>query len=129
MGEIHVHEFMTLDGVVDEPTWSLPYPFLPEMEATIGAICDRSSAILLGRVTYEMFAPAWSTRTVEDDPGAPFFNETPKHVVSATLTEGRGARTARAQALAHRYDWSVVGPEVVGVYAEVLAGRAAEGAS
>ncbi|MBX5442679.1 MAG: dihydrofolate reductase family protein [Solirubrobacteraceae bacterium] len=87
MGEIHVHEFMTLDGVVDEPTWSLPYPFLPEMEATIGAICDRSSAILLGRVTYEMFAPAWSTRTVEDDPGAPFFNETPKHVVSATLTE------------------------------------------
>ena len=38
-------------------------------------------------------------------------------------------RTDRAQALAHRYDWSVVGPEVVGVYAEVLAERSAEGAS
>ena len=49
--------------------------------------------------------------------------------VAGALTEGRGARTARAQALAHRYDWSVVGREVVGVYAEVLAGRAAEGAS
>jgi dihydrofolate reductase len=33
-----------------------------------------------------MFAPAWSTRTAEDDPGAPFFNDTPKHVVSSTLT-------------------------------------------
>jgi len=32
-----------------------------------------------------MFAPAWSTRTVEDDPGTPFFNDTPKYVVSSTL--------------------------------------------
>jgi dihydrofolate reductase len=30
-----------------------------------------------------MFAPAWSTRTVEDDPGAPFFNDTHKYVVGA----------------------------------------------
>ena len=42
-------------------------------------------AILLGRNTYEMFAPVWSTRTAEDDPGAPFFNDTPKYVVSSTL--------------------------------------------
>jgi hypothetical protein len=35
-----------------------------------------------------MFEPAWSTRTVEDDPGAPFFNETTKYVVSGTLTNG-----------------------------------------
>ena len=35
-----------------------------------------------------MFEPAWSTRTVEDDPGAPFFNDTTKYVVSWTLTEG-----------------------------------------
>ena len=34
-----------------------------------------------------MFEPAWSTRTVEDDPGAPFFNDTTKYVVSATLTD------------------------------------------
>jgi dihydrofolate reductase len=34
-----------------------------------------------------MFEPAWSTRTVEDDPGAPFFNETRKYVVSSTLTD------------------------------------------
>jgi dihydrofolate reductase len=34
-----------------------------------------------------MFAPAWSTRTAEDDPGAPFFNESPKYVVSSTLAD------------------------------------------
>jgi dihydrofolate reductase len=34
-----------------------------------------------------MFEPAWSTRAVEDDPGAPFFNDTTKYVVSGTLTE------------------------------------------
>jgi dihydrofolate reductase len=36
-----------------------------------------------------MFEPAWSKRTVEDDPGAPFFNDTAKYVVSATLREAR----------------------------------------
>src|SRR5579884_3364301 len=45
----------------------------------------RSQAILLGRTTYEQFASAWSGRTGEDDPGAPFMNETPKYVVSSTL--------------------------------------------
>src|ERR1044072_3041349 len=78
---------MTLDGVIDAPTWSFEYGFLPEMGDAIGALTARSSGILLGRVTYEMFEPAWSTRTVEDDPGAPFFNDTAKYVVSVTLTD------------------------------------------
>jgi len=51
-----------------------------------GNLGARGTGILLGRTTYEMFEPAWSTRTVEDDPGAPFFNDTTKYVVSATLT-------------------------------------------
>jgi dihydrofolate reductase len=87
MGEIHVHEFMSADGVIDAPTWTFDYGFDPKMGEAIGAATARSSAILLGRNTYEMFEPAWSTRTVEDDPGAPFFNETRKYVVSGTLTE------------------------------------------
>jgi dihydrofolate reductase len=86
VGAIHVHEFMSLDGVVDAPTWTFDYGFDPQMGAAIGAVTDRSRGILLGRTTYEMFEPAWSTRTVEDDPGAPFFNDTTKYVVSATLT-------------------------------------------
>jgi dihydrofolate reductase len=87
VGEIHVHEFMSLDGVIDQPTWTADYEFLPEMETAIGAVTDRSRGILLGRTTYEMFEPAWSTRTVEEDPGAPFFNDTNKYVVSATLAD------------------------------------------
>jgi dihydrofolate reductase len=87
MGEIHVHEFMSLDGVIDAPTWTFDYGFDPQMGEAIGAVTDRSRGILLGRTTYEMFEPAWSTRTVEDDPGAPFFNDTTKYVVSGTLTE------------------------------------------
>ncbi len=88
MGAIHVHEFMSLDGVVDAPTWTFDYGFDPKMGELLGALTGRCQGILLGRTTYEMFEPAWSTRTVEDDPGAPFFNDTTKYVVSGTLTMG-----------------------------------------
>jgi dihydrofolate reductase len=77
---------MTLDGIIDAPTWTFEYGFHPRMGEAIGAVTERCQGILLGRTTYEMFEPAWSTRTVEDDPGAPFFNGTTKYVVSATLT-------------------------------------------
>jgi len=73
--------------VIDAPTWTADYGFDPKMGEAIGAFTSRSRGILLGRTTYEMFEPAWSTRTVEDDPGAPFFNDTTKYVVSGTLTE------------------------------------------
>ena len=87
MGTISVHEFYAVDGVFDSPSWTADFGFDPTMNDTIGAITGSSTAILLGRTTFEMFAPAWSTRTVEDDPGAPFFNDTMKYVVSGTLTE------------------------------------------
>jgi dihydrofolate reductase len=86
VGSIHVHEFMSLDGVIDAPTWTFEYGFDPKMGEAIGAFTERARGILLGRRTYEMFEPAWSARTVEDDPGAPFFNDTVKYVVSGTLT-------------------------------------------
>jgi dihydrofolate reductase len=87
MGAILVHEFTTLDGIVDAPTWTFDFGFDPKMGDTIGAITGRSTAILLGRTTYEMFEPAWSARTAEEDPGAPFFNDTQKYVVSSTLSD------------------------------------------
>jgi dihydrofolate reductase len=87
MGAITVHEFTTLDGVVETPSWTFEFGFDPRMGETIAALTGASAAILLGRRTYEMFAPVWSTRTADDDPGAPFFNDTPKHVVSSTLRE------------------------------------------
>jgi dihydrofolate reductase len=99
MGKIAVHEFITLDGVIEDPRWSMDYSFDPKMGEAISGIMGASQGILLGRRTYEMFAPAWSTRTVEDDPGAPFFNETTKYVVTGTLSS---------------VDWS--NSEIVGSY-------------
>jgi dihydrofolate reductase len=85
MGNILVHEFIALDGVFEDPAWTMEYPFDPKMGEAIGAVMGSCTALLLGRRTFEMFAPAWSARTAEDDPGAPFMNESPKYVVSATL--------------------------------------------
>jgi dihydrofolate reductase len=87
MGAIRVHEFTTVDGVVDAPMWTMDYGFPDDLAAAIGAQTAQAQGILLGRTTFEMFAPAWSVRTVEDDPGAPFFNDTTKYVVSSTLTD------------------------------------------
>ena len=86
MGAIRVHEFMSLDGVIDAPTWTMEYGFEPRMGEAIAPLMEGCQGILLGRTTYEMFEPAWSQRTVEDDPGAPFFNDTRKYVVSGSLT-------------------------------------------
>jgi dihydrofolate reductase len=100
MGAIQVHEFMSLDGVIDAPTWTADYGFDPKMGEAIGAVVGRCRGILLGRTTYEMFEPSWSKRTAEDDPGAPFFNDTTKYVVSCTLT----AATWRNSRLIGGYD-------------------------
>lgn len=83
MGKIAVHEFISLDGVFENPSWTFEFGWDPRMGETLAAVTDASDAILLGRKTFEMFAPAWSTRTVDDDPGAPFFNETRKYVVGS----------------------------------------------
>ena len=104
MGELHVHEFISLDGVIDAPTWTFEYGFDPKMGEAIGALTERCRGILLGRTTYEMFEPAWSTRTVEDDPGAPFFNDTTKYVVSGTLDRADVAELRGGRAVRPRHD-------------------------
>jgi len=85
VGEIRVHEFMSLDGVIDNPTWTFEFGFDPRMGPAIAGVMADCQGILLGRNTYEMFEPAWSARTAEQDPGAPFMNDTTKYVVSSTL--------------------------------------------
>ena len=71
MAAIRVHEFISLDSVIDTPSWTFPFGFDPRMGEAIGRITASSDGILLGRTTYEMFEPAWSSRTAEEDPGAP----------------------------------------------------------
>lgn len=85
MRKITASEFVTLDGVFDSPgDWQGPY-FDAELGAVVGEVMGSADAILLGRVTYQEFAPFWSTRTPEDDDGAEFMNGARKYVVSRTL--------------------------------------------
>lgn len=95
MGKIAVHEFIALDGVYEDPSWTFQFGFDPAMGETLAEITGGSSAILLGRRTFEMFAPAWSTRTAEDDPGAPFFNDTRKYVVGSREPSVEWANSTR----------------------------------
>jgi dihydrofolate reductase len=83
MGKIVVTEFLSLDGVMEEPAWSLAY-----WNDTIAKFKKEelfaSSAHLLGRITYQGFAAAWPER--KDEEGfADRMNSLPKYVVSTTL--------------------------------------------
>jgi dihydrofolate reductase len=84
VGKIAVHEFISLDGVFEDPKWTFEFGFDPKLGEALAAIMGSCEALLLGRRTFEMFAPAWSNRTEEDDPGAPFFNDSTKYVVGST---------------------------------------------
>ncbi|MEJ7744877.1 MAG: dihydrofolate reductase family protein [Nocardioidaceae bacterium] len=90
-----MHEFIALDGVFESPSWTFEYGFDPKMGETIGAITEQSNTILLGRRTFEMFALAWRDRTVEDDPAAPYFNDTEKFVIGSQTPAEEWANSTR----------------------------------
>ena len=64
MGAIKVHEFSALDDVFEGPSWTsgfgFGFGFDPKMGEAIGAVTRTCQALLLGRRTFEMVAPAWS---------------------------------------------------------------------
>ena len=93
MGRIVVTEFVSLDGVVEDPGgsedfkyggWSFEFDRGPEGNGFKLDETRASAALLLGRVTYEGFAEAWPPREGEF---ADKFNSMPKYVVSSTLTQ------------------------------------------
>ena len=72
----------SLDGVIEIPEqWMGPY-FNPELGQAIGSMMAAQDAMLLGRVTYEMFAAHWPKQTGDL---ADTMNNTAKYVVSGTL--------------------------------------------
>lgn len=81
--KVIVTEFMTLDGVVENPMWSFPY-WNEETAAFKAEETNQGQHMLLGRVTYEQFAQAWPK---SKDEGAAYFNPARKHVVSSTRTQ------------------------------------------
>jgi dihydrofolate reductase len=75
--------FISVDGVTEAPDqWQFDN-FDEDMMASMGSFLTETDTILLGRVTYEEWAPYWPTST--DEPFASFINNTPKVVVSTTL--------------------------------------------
>ncbi|MEU4607221.1 dihydrofolate reductase family protein [Kribbella sp. NPDC023972] len=77
--------YMTINGVIDNPQdWTGPY-WDDEYLAYNQALMENIEAQVLGRVTYEGFAEAWSQRS--GDPFTDKFNAMPKYVASRTLTE------------------------------------------
>ena len=75
--------FIALDGVVEAPDrWQFDH-FDDDMMAAMASHIAAEDAILLGRVTYQEWAPYWPTST--DEPYAGHINTTPKYVVSTTL--------------------------------------------
>lgn len=92
MGRLVVSEFVTVDGVMHEPMWSLDY-FSDDMGDFKNAELFAADALLLGRVTYESFAAAWPGRTDEDG-YADYINAMTKYVVSNTLATAEWNNTA-----------------------------------
>jgi dihydrofolate reductase len=93
MGRIVVTEFMSLDGVVEDPGgsedfehggWSFEIDRSEEGDKFKLDETLETDALLLGRVTYEGFAAAWPSREGEF---ADMFNNMPKYVVSSTLED------------------------------------------
>ncbi|GGE98488.1 dihydrofolate reductase family protein [Hymenobacter cavernae] len=85
MRKVIVSEFLSLDGVMEEPMWT--FKFFGEEQASykLDELLTVDT-LLLGRVTYEGFAAAWPSRT--DPQGfADRMNSLPKYVVSSTLSD------------------------------------------
>ncbi|WP_410639019.1 dihydrofolate reductase family protein [Amycolatopsis sp. lyj-346] len=85
--------FVSLDGVVEAPGGEPGYrntgwtfkdiEFDPAAYAIKGSEQEEATALLLGRVSYQAFAPVWPGMTVE----FAGYNAMPKYVVSTTLSE------------------------------------------
>jgi dihydrofolate reductase len=99
VGRIIVTEFVSLDGVMEDPGGSEEFKYGGwSFEFSRGEEGDKfkldetvdSVALLLGRATYEAFAEAWPSREGEF---ADKFNSMPKYVVSSTLKDPEWTNT------------------------------------
>jgi dihydrofolate reductase len=96
MSKVVVSEFVTLDGVMEDPggaegfergAWSFQFDRGPEGDKFKFDELAVADALLLGRVTYEGFAAAWPQLEEQTGEYGSWMNGYPKHVVSTTLEE------------------------------------------
>ena len=115
MGKLVVSQFVTLDGVMEDPGggerfdrggWAFQFERGPEGDKFKLDEVLAADALLLGRKTYEGFAAAWPSRT--DEVGfADKMNAMPKYVVSMTLKDPEWSNT------------TVIGDDVAGEVAKL----------
>jgi dihydrofolate reductase len=94
MRKVVASEFVSLDGVMEDPSWTFRFAS-EEQERYKFAELAASDALLLGRTTYEGFAAAWPNmmehyegpRRAALGEYTDMMNGYPKHVVSTTLQE------------------------------------------
>jgi dihydrofolate reductase len=92
--KVVVSEFVSLDGVIEDPRWTFRFMSEERERFKFDELCA-SDALLLGRVTYEGFAAAWPSmmeqyegpRRAELQEYTDMMNGYPKYVVSSTLEE------------------------------------------
>jgi dihydrofolate reductase len=83
MRKIVVTEFVSLDGVMEEPRWTFDFERGPEGDQFKYEELFDAGSLLLGRVTYQGFAAAWPGMGGDDF--GQRMNAIPKYVVSSTL--------------------------------------------
>jgi dihydrofolate reductase len=126
MGKLVVTEFVTLDGVIEDPGgaegtpqggWSFRFP-APDSQHLKWAELQAADVQLMGRVTYDGFAAAWPHMEEATGEYGQRMNSMPKVVVSTTLTEAAWNNTtiisadvpAAVAQLKARYDGDVLVP-------------------
>jgi dihydrofolate reductase len=83
--KIIASEFVSLNGVMEAPEqWHFPFINF-DLQAEINASIHAADALLFGRVTFEIFAKHWSSKTHNEHGIADQLNRVPKYVVSTTL--------------------------------------------
>ncbi|HEU0181493.1 MAG TPA: dihydrofolate reductase family protein, partial [Agromyces mariniharenae] len=103
MRTLIVTEFITLDGVVDSPGggdhpragWTFKeVPFVEEAYQIKGTEQEEAGALLIGRQSYDEFAPIWPKMDEFAE-----YNAMPKYVVSTTLTDPEWNNTSVLRSL------------------------------
>ncbi|MGR4884886.1 dihydrofolate reductase family protein [Streptomyces sp. LARHCF249] len=84
MRKVIASVFISVDGVFEDPSWSMPF-WNEEAAEFAGKQLAAADALLLGRVTYEGMAPAWTARAEGADAGTERMNAMPKYVATRTL--------------------------------------------
>jgi dihydrofolate reductase len=86
VAKIVAAEYLSLDGVFEDPTWTQPY-----FDEAVGAFqadaMQSADALLMGRVTYDDMSQAWPAMGNDPSTGGDIMNSIGKYVPTSTLSE------------------------------------------